>query len=87
MAEAYFDNKLKDANVNLQRKQKTKEAFSRLPEEFTSEDVMRCFGLNTNSSARVRVARFLKDHLVERLAEFVENGTTKVKYKKTGTML
>ena len=87
MAEAYFDNKLKDANVNLQRKQKTKEAFSRLPEVFTSEDVMRCFGLNTNSSARVRVARFLKDHLVERLAEFVENGTTKVRYKKTGTML
>ncbi len=87
MAEAYFDNKLKDANVNLQRKQKTLEGFSRLPEEFTSEDVMRCFGLNTNSSARVRVARFLKDHLVERLAEFVENGTTKVKYKKTGTML
>ena len=87
MAEAYFDNKLKDANVNLQRKQKTLEGFSRLPEVFTSEDVMRCFGLNTNSSARVRVARFLKDHLVERLAEFVENGTTKVRYKKTGTML
>ncbi len=87
MAEAYFDNKLKDASVNVQRRQKTYEAFARLPETFTSEDVMRCFGLNTNSSARVRVARFLKDHLVERLAEFVENGTTKVKYKKTGTML
>ena len=41
MAEAYFDNKLKDANVNLQRKQKTLEGFSRLPEVFTSEDVMR----------------------------------------------
>ena len=40
MAEAYFDNKLKDANVNLQRKQKTLEGFSRLPEVFTSEDVM-----------------------------------------------
>ena len=33
MAEAYFDNKLKDANVNLQRKQKTLEGFSRLAEE------------------------------------------------------
>ena len=36
MAEAYFDNKLKDASVNVQRRQKTYEAFSRLPEEFVT---------------------------------------------------
>ena len=42
MAENYFDNKLKDACVNVQRRQKTFEAFERLPEEFTIEDVVRC---------------------------------------------
>ena len=87
MAEAYFDNKEKDASVNVQRRQKTYEGFSRLPEEFTNEDVMRCFSLNSNESARKRVNRFLKDHLVEKVGEFVENGTHKGRYKKTGTMM
>ena len=32
MAENYFDNKLKDASVNVQRRQKTIEGFNRLPE-------------------------------------------------------
>ena len=45
MAEAYFDNKLKDASVNIQRKGKTYEGFGRLPEVFTTDDVMRCFQL------------------------------------------
>ena len=87
MAEAYFDNKLRDASVNVQRRQKTYEAFSRLPEEFTVEDVMRCFGLAQNNSARTRVFRLLKDGLAEKVDEFVENGTTKAKYKKTGAVM
>ena len=87
MAEAYFDNKLKDASVNVQRRQKTLEAFNRLPEEFTSDDVMRCFQLRNNTSARARVSRLMKDHLAERVEEFVENGTTKAKYKKTGVVM
>ena len=87
MAEAYFDNKEKDASVNVQRRQKTYDGFSRLPEEFTADDVMRCFSLNSNESARKRVNRFLKDHLVEKVGEFVENGTTKAKYKKTGIVM
>ncbi|MCK8623015.1 hypothetical protein [Prevotella sp. E13-27] len=87
MAEAYFDNKLKDASVNVQRRQKTYEAFSRLPEEFTIDDVMRCFGLAQNNSARARVFRLIKDGLIEKVDEFVENGTTKAKYKKTGTVM
>ncbi len=87
MAEAYFDNKLKDASVNVQRKQKTYEAFARLPEEFTMDDVQRCFALKNNAAARVRVLRLQKDHLVERVGEFVENGTTKSKFRKTSNML
>ena len=64
MAEAYFDNKLKDANVNLQRKQKTLEGFSRLPEVFTSEDVMRCFNLSSDGAVRSKTRRLLSDRLL-----------------------
>ena len=87
MAEAYFDNKLKDASVNIQRRQKTIDAFNRLPEAFTIDDVVRCFSLNNLSAARTRVIRLQKDHLAERVGEFVENGTTKAKYRKTGVMM
>ena len=87
MAEAYFDNKLKDASVNVQRRQKTIEAFNRLPEEFTVDDVMKCFSLKDNTSARTRIVRLQKDHLAEKMGEFVENGTHKAKYRKTGFVM
>ena len=86
MAEAYFDNKLKDASVNVQRKSRTIEAFNRLPEEFVIDDVMRCFGLSIESS-KVRIFRLQKDHLIEKIGEFKENGTTKAKYKKAPCIL
>ena len=57
------------------------------PEEFTIDDVMRCFGLAQNNSARARVFRLQKDGLVEKVDEFVDNGTTKAKYKKTGAVM
>ena len=82
MAEAYFDNKLKDASVNVQRKSRTIEAFNRLPEEFTIDDVMRCFGLNYDS-ARVKASRLQRDHLIERM----DDGRTKAKYKKTSYIM
>ena len=84
MAEAYFDNKLKDASVNVQRKQKTLEGFERLPEEFTVDDATRCFSLANDTVARVKISRLIKDRLVEKAGEFVENGTTKAVFKKTG---
>jgi hypothetical protein len=84
MAEAYFDNKLKDASVNIRRQQKTIEAFNRLPEEFTVEDALRCFALSNDTVARVKINRLVKDHLVEKKGEFVENGTTKAVFRKTG---
>ena len=87
MAENYFDNKEKEASVNVQRRGKTVESFNRLPDEFTIEDVMRCFTLTNKVSARTRVFRLVKDGLVEKVDEFVENGTTKAKYKKTGAAM
>ena len=87
MAEAYFDNKLRDANVNLLRKQKTFEAFGRLPEEFTNEDVMRCFNLSSDGAARSRVRRLIDDHLVEKTGEVKDGRVYKATYHKTGVSM
>ena len=85
MAEAYFDNKLKDASVNVQRKQKTLEAFDRLPDEFTIEDVVRCFNLGSAASARKKVTRLYRDHLITKASE--EKGGQKALFHKTGTIM
>ena len=85
MAENYFDNKLKDASVNIQRKQKTLEAFDRLPDEFTIEDVVRCFNLGSAASARKKVTRLYRDHLIEKISE--EKGGQKALFHKTGTIM
>ena len=87
MAENYFDDKTRTANVNVQRKKKTFEGFDRLPEEFTSDDVMRCFNLAKPSAAKMRIVRLVKDNLIEKCGEFSENGTTKARYRKTGVLM
>ena len=87
MAEAYFDNKLKDASVNVQRKQKTFEGFARLPEEFTNEDVMRCFNLSSEGAARMKIKRLLSDHLIEKLGDGRQTGASKSSYRKTGNIM
>jgi len=43
--------------------------------------------MKSNDSARTRVSRLQKDGLAEKVDEFVENGTTKAKYKKTGAVM
>jgi hypothetical protein len=45
---------------------------------------LRCFVMNSISAARSRAFRLMKDGLAEKSGEYVENGTTKAKYKKTG---
>ena len=86
MAETYFENKNRDASVNVRRNQKTIECFNRLPEEFTIEDVMRCFSLSIES-ARVRANRLVADSVAVKVGQFKENGSSKSKYRKTGTMM
>ena len=86
MAEAYFDNKQKDASVNVMRRQKTIESFYRLPDEFTSADVMRCFNLSTEGAARVKIKRLLNDHLIEKMGDGRQTGASKSSYRKTGTL-
>ncbi|MCR5780573.1 MAG: hypothetical protein K6G70_08545, partial [Bacteroidaceae bacterium] len=83
MAEKYFDDQKRDVSANARRKQKTIEAFNRLPEEFTAEDIMRCFGLEGESSARGRARTLLADHLAVKTGEFKDNGKVKALYRKT----
>ena len=85
MAENYFDNKLKDASMNVQRKQRTLEAFNRLPDEFTIEDVVHCFNLGSAASARKKVTRMQCDHLIEKISK--EKGQEKALYRKTGNIM
>ena len=87
MAEAYFDNKLREAAVNVPRRQKTIDGFSRLPDEFTAEDVMKYFTLTNINAARTRIKRLQKDHLIEKSGEYVEGGKVKNKYSKTGKIM
>ena len=85
MAENYFDNKLKDASVNIQRKQRNIETFNRLPDEFTIDDVIRCFNLCSTASARKKVSRLYRDHLIEKVRE--EKSGQKALFHKTGTIM
>ena len=56
--------------------------INRLPKEFTAEDVMRIYKLSSTGSARMKISRFQKDHIVEKM------GTVKglAKYRKIGKM-
>ena len=85
MAEKYFEDK--EVVCNVQARKPTIEAFDRLPEEFTSADVMRCFNLKTIQYAGVRINRLVRDRLIEKCGEYVEGGTTKARYKKTGVIM
>ncbi len=87
LAEKYFDDQKRDVSANSRRKPKTIEAFNRLPEEFTAEDIMRCFGLEGESSARGRARTLLADHLAVKTGEFKDNGKLKALYRKTGTVM
>jgi hypothetical protein len=87
MAEAYFENKNRVASVNVQRKKKTYEGFNRLPEEFTVEDVMRCFKLNSEGGARMKITRLIKDNLVAKMGDGRETGAVGSTFRKTGTLM
>jgi len=83
LAETYFDNKDRDASVNVQRRPKTIEAFNRLPEEFTVDDIMRCFGVSVET-AWVKVSRLMKDHLIMKMES---SKKSKAKYMKTSMIM
>ena len=87
MAEMYFDNKLKEASMKHQHHQKTKDGFKRLPEEFTYQDVMRCFDLKLINAARMRINRLIKDGLVKKADDVNVNGHSCASFVKTDKIM
>ena len=87
MAENYFDNKNREASVNVKRQPRTVEAFNRLPDEFTPEDVMRCFNLATDGAVHSKTRRLLDDHLIEKVSDSRKSGSGKTLYRKTGSII
>ena len=79
-------NKMKDASVNVQRRLKTYDAFSRLPEEFTNDDVMRCFNLGSDGAVRSKTRRLLDDHLIVKISDSRQAGKVTT-FRKTGVMM
>ena len=83
----HFDDQLKEQSYNTHRSDKTVEAFNRLPDEFTIEDVMISFSLSSEASARSRVRRLVADNLVGKSGDFKEDGKIKSIFKKTGKIM
>ncbi|WP_028904208.1 BT4734/BF3469 family protein [Prevotella sp. P6B4] len=84
MAEKYFDDQMRDYAANVRHSSKVVECFNRLPDEFSVEDMMQCFSIAKANVARARISRLVKDHYAEKVGDYVENGTTKAVYQKTG---
>ncbi len=87
MAEAYFDNKIKDMASNTQHMQKTTQAFNRLPNVFTIGDVTRCFNFSSENSARKKTSEMLKDRIVEKISDGRNRSACGTLYRKTGMMM
>ena len=64
-----FDNEARDTQLRRVY-DKTAKFYAMLPEEFTTQDVMRTWGYNNLVNASRRVAQLEKDNVVEK----VKNG-------------
>ncbi len=87
MAEMYYDDKLKDAAMKRQRLQRTVENYQRLPNEFTIDDVLRCFSLDHEPSGRKCISRLLQDHLIRKIGTCEVNGRNLAKFEKVNNLL
>ena len=79
MAEKYFDDMNNDVQITGKRHyQKSVNGFNQLPELFTKEDVVKCFGYSNKNGASVKIQRLVDQHLIIEIQE----GKDKGKYKK-----
>ena len=82
MAEKYFDDMNNDVQITGKRhQQRSVDGYNKLPDLFTKEDVIRCFGYEKESSVRGKIKRLIDCGMVEKLEE-EENGCVMVKYRK-----
>jgi len=84
LAEKYFDDMNNDVQFTGKRhQQKSVDGYNRLPDVFTKEDVMRCFGYENDNSVRTKLARLVNNHQVEK----IQDGDNKGKYQKLSKIL
>ena len=84
MAEKYFDDMNNNVQIGGKRHyQKSLTGFSQLPEVFTKEDVIRCFGYTNDESCRKKIYRMTQSHQIELIAEGEHQGM----YRKLSNML
>ncbi len=84
MAEKYFDDMNNNVQIGGKRHyQKSVSGFTQLPEVFTKEDVVRCFGYTNDESCRKKIYRMTQSHQIELIAEGEHQGM----YRKLSNML
>ena len=76
--EKYYENLAQAAITKTPRRKKTQVSFSKLPDIFTSEDVMNAYGYDSKGSVCSRLKRLQDDGLVQRITK----GENKGKYRK-----
>ena len=84
IAEKYFDDMNNDVQFTGKRhQQRSVDGYNRLPDVFTKEDVVRCFGYENDNSVRTKLARLVNNHQVEK----IQDGDNKGKYQKLSKIL
>ena len=82
MAEKYFDDMNNDVQITGKRhQQRSVDGYNRLPDVFTKEDVMKCFGYNSDDSVKTKLRRLLENNLVEKIIEGDDKGSYKKRNK------
>ena len=84
LAEKYFDEMNADVQISGKRhQQRSVDGYNRLPEVFTLEDVLKCFGYNTQSSGYTKIRRMTEIGQIERIVD----GNDKGKFRKITRMI
>ena len=84
MAEKYFDDMNNDVQIIGKRhQQRSLDGYYKLPDIFTREDVMKCFGYENENSVNTKLRRLLEGHLIEKISEGKDKGC----YKKVNKMV
>ena len=79
MAEKYFDDMNNDVQITGRRHyNKSVEGYARLPQVFSKEDVMKCFGYTKDKTALKKLERLTSDKCIAIITE----GESAGKYKK-----
>ena len=84
LAEKYFEDMNNDVQINGKRHyRKSVDGYNRLPSEFTSDDIARCFSYDNVKSIRTKIRRLIEDRMIEK----VEDKNEKNLYKKIRNLI